>query len=289
MYAIIGITGHVGSVAAHLLLNKKLPVRAIIRSAAKAEARQAKGAEIAIAELHDALALEKAFSSTRAIFVMTPPLFDVADPMAEHDQMLAALFTAIEKTRPDKVVYLSSIGAHLRTGTGAIKKLYDMEQAFGRLPVPTAGIRAGWFMENFVGGIAQAKQSGQFHSFLSPLDKHIPMIATKDIGQLAAELLQQNWTGHRIVELEGPNRYSANDVVNTLTTQLKRDIKAQIIPVHDYQRVYRSFGGSPAAAIMMAEMTIGFNNNHIVFEGNGREQAIGITLLEDALSNYVRT
>jgi len=141
MYAIIGITGHVGSVAAHLLLNKKLPVRAIIRSAAKAEARQAKGAEIAIAELHDALALEKAFSSTRAIFVMTPPLFDVADPMAEHDQMLAALFTAIEKTRPDKVVYLSSIGAHLRTGTGAIKKLYDMEQAFGRLPVPTAGIR----------------------------------------------------------------------------------------------------------------------------------------------------
>lgn len=287
MYAITGITGHVGSATAHALLDKNQQVRAVLRSPAKAGAWQAKGAEIAIAELHDALALEKAFDKANGVFVMTPPLFDTADPMAEHDQMLAALSNAIEQAKPGKVVYLSSIGGHLSGGTGAIKKLYDMEQVFQKLSVPTVGIRAGWFMENFVGSIVHAEQSGQFFSFLNPLDKLISMIATKDIGMLAADLLQQSWTGHRIVELEGPSRYSANNVASILSDQLKRDVTAQVIPAHDHQQVYQSFGASPAAAVMMEEMIAGFNNNHIVFEANTPEQATGITSLEDVLSRYI--
>ena len=287
MYAITGITGHVGSALANSLLGKNQQVRAVLRNSAKAGAWQTKGAEIAIAELHDSPALETAFNNTDGVFVMTPPLFDAADPMAEHDQMLAALSAAIERVKPGKVVYLSSIGGHLKDGTGAIKKLYDMEQAFQKLSVPTVGIRAGWFMENFTGSIAHAEQSGQFFSFLNPVDKLIPMIATKDIGTLAAELLQQSWTGHRIVELEGPNRYSANDVIRVLSEQSKCDITAQVIPAHDHQQVYQSFGASPAAAAMMAEMIAGFNNNHIVFEANTREQATGTTSLEDVLSGYI--
>ncbi|MDB5026193.1 MAG: hypothetical protein JWP78_3948 [Mucilaginibacter sp.] len=35
MYAIIGVTGHVGRAAANLLLEKKLPVRAILRNPVK--------------------------------------------------------------------------------------------------------------------------------------------------------------------------------------------------------------------------------------------------------------
>ena len=287
MYAITGITGHVGSALANALLGKNQQVRAVLRNSAKAADWQARGTEIAIAELHDSPALEKAFNNADGVFVMTPPLFDATDPMAEHDQMLMALSTAIEQAKPEKVVYLSSIGAHLPAGTGAIKKLYDMEQVFQKLSVPTVGIRAGWFMENFTGSIAHAEQSGQLHSFLNPLDKFIPMIATKDIGNLAAELLQQSWAGHRVVELEGPSRYSANDVANILRDQLKRNITAQVIPAHDHQQVYQSFGASPAAAAMMAEMIAGFNNNHIVFEANDCEQATGITSLEDVLSEYI--
>jgi NAD(P)H dehydrogenase (quinone) len=37
------------------------------------------------------------------------------------------------------------------------------------------------------------------------------MVATADIGRTAAALLQQSWSGVRLVELEGPRRYSGSD------------------------------------------------------------------------------
>ena len=49
------------------------------------------------------------------------------------------------------------------------------------------------------------------HSFLQPLDRSVPMVATEDVGRTAAALLQDEWTGARIVELEGPRRVSPND------------------------------------------------------------------------------
>ncbi|MEN0056064.1 MAG: NmrA family NAD(P)-binding protein [Mucilaginibacter sp.] len=289
MYAITGITGHVGSGAANILLTNNLPVKAVLRNESKARQWLTKGAEIAIAELHDEQALQVAFEGTHGVFIMTPPLFDSPNPIADHDLMLAALTLAIEKAKPGKVVYLSSIGAHLPAGTGAIKKLYDMEQLFQKLRIPTVGIRAAWFMENFTGGIAPAKASGQLSSFLNPTDMSIPMIATKDIGKLAAELLQQTWTGHRIIELEGPCQYSANDVAAILSGRLNRNISAKAITADDYEAVYQSFGCSTKASSLMAEMNNGFNSRHIVFEKNGHEHITGETLLEDALSAYINS
>lgn len=287
MYAITGITGHVGSEVARILLANDQPVRAVLRNPAKTTDWQTKGTEIALAELHDAQALEAAFKNASGVFVMTPPLLESPDPMVDHDQILAALSSAIEKARPSRVVYLSSIGAHLPAGTGAIKKLYYMEQAFKNLSIPTVGIRAGWFMENFVGVIGQAKQTGQLSSFLNPTDMPIPMIAAKDIGKLAAELLQQSWTGHRTIELEGPCRYSANDVASILSGQLNQSISARAIATGDYQAAYLSFGATQAGAGLMTEMHNGFNNMHIVFEESGCEHVQGDTLLEDALNSYI--
>jgi NAD(P)H dehydrogenase (quinone) len=287
MYAIIGITGHVGRVAANLLLEKKLPVRAVLRNPVKGGEWKTKGAEIAIAELHDAEGLENAFKNTSGVFVMTPPLFNSNDPLSDHNQMLDALVSAIKKAKPKKIVYLSSVGAHLENGTGAIRKLYDMEQALQTLDIPTAGIRAAWFMENFKGSIAFAKESGKLPSFLNPLDLSIPMVSTNDIGKLAAVLLDGNWEGHRIIELAGPCSYSAKDVAYVLSYQLGKPVDAEAIPAEMYAASYQSFGFTEAASQMMAEMNDGFNHEHIIFEKAEREQVTGDTLLEDAINSYV--
>ena len=42
------------------------------------------------------------------------------------------------------------------------------------------------------------------------------MVATQDVGGLAAEVLQQDWSGTRVVELEGPARISPNDLARLL-------------------------------------------------------------------------
>jgi NAD(P)H dehydrogenase (quinone) len=287
MYAVTGITGHVGRVAANLLLEKKLPVRAVLRNAVKGGEWKNKGTEVAIAELHDAVSLENAFKNTSGAFVMTPPLFDSDDPLSDHNRMLDALVAAIKKAKPEKVVYLSSVGAHLENGTGAIRKLYDMEQAFKTLDIPTASIRAAWFMENFQGNIAYAKESGKLPSFLNPLDLSIPMVSATDIGKLAADLLEENWKGHRILELSGPCSYSANDVAYVLSYRLNSPVRAEAIPAERYATTYESFGFTSAASQLMAEMNEGFNKEHIIFEKTGQEQVTGDTFLEDAINSYV--
>jgi NAD(P)H dehydrogenase (quinone) len=287
MYAVIGITGHVGRVAANLLLEKKLLVRAVLRNPVKGGEWKNKGTDVAIAELHDAVSLKNAFKNTSGVFVMTPPLFDSNDPLSDHNRMLDALVIAIKKAKPEKVVYLSSVGAHLKNGTGAIRKLYDMEQAFKALDIPTAGIRAAWFMENFQGNIVYAKESGKLPSFLNPLDLSIPMVSAIDIGKLAADLLEENWKGHRIIELSGPCSYSANDVAYALSYRLNKPVTAEAIPAEQYATSYESFGFTSAASQMMAEMNEGFNKEHIIFEKTGQDQVAGETLLEDAINSYV--
>jgi NAD(P)H dehydrogenase (quinone) len=136
--------------------------------------------------------------------VATPPLLDVADPLGENRRMLAALTTALRAAGVPKVVYLSSVGAQHDHGLGAIGKLYEREQAFHQLPIPTAAIRAAWFIEKFQDLIGLARQRGQVPSLLSPADQPIAMVATEDIGQLAARTLCETWTGPRVLELGGP-------------------------------------------------------------------------------------
>ena len=67
-------------------------------------------------------------------------------------------------------------------------------------------------MENSRWDVAPAREQGVIPSFLQPLDKPVPMVATADIGKLAAELLQEPWSGHRVVELEGPRRVTPNEI-----------------------------------------------------------------------------
>jgi len=40
----------------------------------------------------------------------------------------------------------------------------------------------------------------------------IPTVATADIARVASQLLQDTWTGIRVIELEGPQRYTADDI-----------------------------------------------------------------------------
>jgi NAD(P)H dehydrogenase (quinone) len=158
MYVILGITGQVGGATARSLLAAGQSVRAVVRNPAKASAWTTQGTEIVVAELTDSAALQAAFTGVADVFVATPPLLDVADPLGENRRMLAALTTTLLAAGVPKVVYFPSVGAQHDHGLGAIGKLHDLEQAFGQLAIPTAAIRAAWFMENVQGLIGPAER-----------------------------------------------------------------------------------------------------------------------------------
>jgi uncharacterized protein YbjT (DUF2867 family) len=92
--------------------------------------------------------------------------------------------TAIEAANPSKVVCLSTIGAQA-TQPNLLNQLGLLERALGALPSPVCFLRAVWFMENAAWDVAPARDAGVVPSFLQPLDKPVPMVATADIGHLA--------------------------------------------------------------------------------------------------------
>lgn len=281
MFAITGITGKVGGETARTLLEAGAPVRAVVRDAAKGDAWAERGCAVAVAEMNDPVALTEAFRGADGVFVLIPPVFDPAPGFPDVKSTIAALETALTTAQPAKVVVLSTIGAQAKE-RNLLTQLGMVEEALGKLGLPLAFLRAGWFMENSSYDVAPAREKGVIPSFLTPLDKPFPMVATVDIGRLAAELLQENWSGTRVVELEGPVRVTPNDIAATFGRLLGRDVRAEVVPREGWEAAFRSAGmKNPEPRMRMLD---GFNEGWIDFEGESQK---GTTGLETVLTGLV--
>ena len=265
MYAITGITGRVGGAVARALLDAGQPVRAVLRDPAKAAAWAARGCEVAVAALDDAEALARAFAGATGVFVLPPPVFDPKPGFPEARAVVAAVRAALETARPDRVVWLSTVGAQAHQ-PNLLSQHSLMEAALDGLDLPLTILRPAWFLDNVEWDVAAARDEGVVHGFLQPLDRAIPMVATADIGGVAADLLRQAWTGRRIVELEGPRPISPDDIAAAFTQVLGRPVRAQAVPRETWGGLFRDQGmADPRPRIQMLD---GFNEGWLTFEGS---------------------
>jgi NAD(P)H dehydrogenase (quinone) len=161
-----------------------------------------------------------------------------------------------------------------------------METAFNDLPAVTS-IRAAWFMENFAGLIPRVRETGVLPSMLTPLERPVPMVATADIGEKAAEVLAAAWSGQRIIELEGPRRYAPKDVATAFAKVLCRSVEAQILPEMEWRPTCRSWGLTPRSSEAMVEMLAGFNSGLIAYPTPETATVHGPTSLETVLAQRV--
>lgn len=285
MFVITGASGNVGGAAARALLKAGRKVRVVLRDQAKAEPWAALGAEAAIVDLADVPALTKAFEGAEGVFVMMPPNFAPDRNYSFARKTAADLAAALKAAKPGRVAALSSIGGGRERGLGLITQVHILEQALGQLDLPTAYLRPGWFMENSLWDIAPARDTGVMPSFLQPIDKEFPMIATQDIGEVAARVLAEDWQGRRVVEIEGPKRYSQVEIAALLGSALGREVKVQPIPRSDWEALFQSQGtADPAPRI---EMVDGFNSGWIEFEPGLHEHVTGTTTFKAVLDGLI--
>ncbi|CAN5752727.1 hypothetical protein BH09MYX1_BH09MYX1_25460 [soil metagenome] len=179
MYVVVGVTGNTGKVVADTLLAQKKPVRVVVRDAAKGAPWKAKGAEVAIADMSDAAALQKALTGATGAYVLLPPDYATNDTLGDKKKQIDALAAAIPPSGVKHVVLLSSVGAQHAEGTGPIRSLHAAEERFATLGVPFTFLRAPYFMENWGSSLGPVKAEGTLYAMF---EKRIPMVATKDIG-----------------------------------------------------------------------------------------------------------
>jgi NAD(P)H dehydrogenase (quinone) len=283
MYAVTGITGKVGAIVARTLLDAGHPVRAMVHDAEKGKAWADKGCEVAIASITDADGLTKAFSGVEGVFLMTPPDYDPEPGFPRTHGAIAAVQSAVAAAQPGKLVFLSAVGAQVEEFS-LLNNSKMTEEGLRTLSIPVALVRAAWFMENAAWDVPAAK-AGVVPSFLQPLDHPIPMVATADIGRTAAEVLRESWNGVRIVEVEGPRRYSANDISAGFAEALGHPVRMDPVPRDTWEELFRSQGMKhPLPRIRMID---GFNEGWIDFEGGGAEHREGRIKLAAVLKELV--
>ncbi len=85
MFAIVGAAGKVGYATSRVLREAGVPVRAIVRNAAKSSPLKAIGCEVALADLKDSAALSHAIGNARAVQIILPRRLARQTPLGKCD------------------------------------------------------------------------------------------------------------------------------------------------------------------------------------------------------------
>lgn len=285
MYAITGISGKVGGTLARTLLARGQQVRAIVRDRGKGAEWAAQGCQVSVAQMDDAQALTAAFTGAAAVFILPPPVFDPSLGYPEMRRVVDALAEALKTAGPNRVLSLSTVGAQA-THDNLLSQLSMVEKELSTLALPVTFLRPAWYLDNAAWDVTTARESGVIHSFLTPLDRAIPMVATRDVGRVAADLIQQEMPRHGIVELEGPRRVSPNDLASAFTKALGKPVRAQAVPRNTWEALFRSQGmQQPNPRIRMLD---GFNEGWLDFAAPVASTIKGSVDVDEAIEALIR-
>lgn len=265
MYVVTGATGNTGSVIANRLLDEGKKVRVIGRNQEKLKSFVTRGAEAFVADLTDQAALTKAFTGAEAVYAMIPPDIANPDPRAYQQRVSDALAGAIQQSGVKRVVALSSIGADKDSGNGPVAGLQEFENKLNKIAgANILHLRAGYFMENTLGQTAAIRAMGKMAGPLRP-DLKLPLIATRDIGAAAAELLLKlDFTGKSTRELLGQRDLSYDEITAIIAKAIEKpDLKYQQFPSEQIKPVFVKLGMSPAMADLLLDMSEGLNSGHM--------------------------
>ena len=291
-YVVTGATGQVGSAVVDYLLKQSVPVRVAIRSENKAESFRSRHVDVAIADLTDADALTKAFQGAKAVFAMNPPALNDPDLQLAAVNVSRALVSAIKTAKVERVVVLSSIGAERSSKTGNILTTHTMEEALKTSAPQVVMVRATAFMEHWTSAISAVKSghSPVLGSIYKKLDRKFPHIATNDIGRVVAEYLtkpKDQVDKLVIIELEGPEDYSANDVAKVTSDLLGKTVPAAAMTEEMIRNLFNQFGWPKTTVDNYIEMIEGFNDNTIHWTtGENVIRIKGKLTLADVLSKH---
>jgi uncharacterized protein YbjT (DUF2867 family) len=186
-------------------------------------------------------------------------------------------------------VFLSSIGSEQPSGLGLITSTHLMEEAMRTLAIPVAYLRAGSFMENWLGALDHIRTTGEMPFFYAPLDRKFPLVATRDIRLAGAKVLQEAWMGERVLEVDGPK--GGTDLHQTAAAfgrALGRQVTAVQLPEAAWQNVLEAMGMPADRTGLYIEMVKSFNSGWIHFGNPGTGKFHGPTTIEAFAQEMVK-
>src|SRR6202023_2367828 len=177
-----------------------------------------------------------------------------------------AIAKAVKESGLRYAVNLSSYGAQVPEGTGPVTGLHSSEQKLNAISdLNVLHLRAAYFMENNLAAIDMIHGMGLFGSaLLSGLKR--PMIATRDVGDYAAQrLVDLGFSGKQTRELLGERDLSMTEVTAVIARGIgKPDLRYQQLSYDQVQQGLMDLGVPPKGAALYVEMYKAINEQVVV-------------------------
>jgi uncharacterized protein YbjT (DUF2867 family) len=261
----ITITGSLGNISKPLaqeLVQNGHEVAVISSSKDKQAEIEALGASAAIGSVEDVAFLTQAFTGSDAVYCMIPRA-NYFDPNLDLDAFTRTIgdnyAEAIEKSGVKRVVFLSSIGAHLEKNSGIIQRYNEIEAVLNKLDVSITFIRPTSFFYNLLAYIPLIKSKGIIATNYGA-DRMIPWVSPNDIALAIAEEIVTPLDGKK-VRYVSSEELTGNETAQILGNAIgKPDLKWVLTTDEETLNGLVNVGMQPKIAEGLVEMYAGLYN-----------------------------
>jgi uncharacterized protein YbjT (DUF2867 family) len=277
MFTMFGATGNTGSAVARTLLEQGRKIRVVVRDEKKAALWRESGAEVVLGSLADERQVEAALRDVEGAYLLLPPDWSSNAVVKSRVTTTDLLSGVIARTKPGRVVFLSSYASY------NFGELYA-EEKLGPMPGVTF-MRASYFINNWGGVLGMAKADGVLPTFLRP-ERKTAMVWADDIGVAAAQLLTAPTAPDKLIEFTGPQEYSPDDVAAALSSLLGRAVKTMALPNDAVVPTFTGMGISPDFSELFRRLYADIDSGKVGWQ---KPQSVhrGQTSLEEALRQMV--
>jgi len=216
MILIIGATGTVGRELVRLLATRGIPLRALTRDPARAEAIAYPGVEIVIGDLAAPETLAPALAGIGKLFLLTP-----SSP--EQAQFETQVIELARQTSINYIIKLSSLGASEASPIAMSRWHRRIEKIIETSGIAWTFLRPQNFMQNLLGSSVSIRSQGVLKA---PMGKgRMSLVDARDVAAAAAAVLTQPGHEGKIYRLTGSQALSFGDIAAAFSEILGRPIR----------------------------------------------------------------
>jgi uncharacterized protein YbjT (DUF2867 family) len=311
----IVVTGSLGNISKPLtqtLVQQGHSVTVVSSKPERQKDIEAIGAKAAIGTVEDASFLAATFTGADAVYCMLPR-FNNFDPTAlkvETARKLATAYAeAIQTSGVKRVVYLSSIGAHLEKGNGLLRFHHAAESIMQGLPADVAitFMRPVGFYYNLFDFVDMVKGKGFLGRFLTlrysgvldaitgktgiiagnyGADDKMPWVSPIDIAAAIAEEIVMPLSGRK-VRYVASEELTCNEIAHTLGTAVgKPYLKWAMMSDKQMLSGLKMFGIPESSADGIVEMNASMHSGKLFEDYYQNKPQLGKVKLKDFAKEF---
>ncbi|WP_343616794.1 NAD(P)H-binding protein [Flavobacterium sp.] len=288
----ITITGSLGNISKPLtkeLVQQGHSVTVIASSTERQSEIESLGASAAIGSVNDAEFLTKTFTGADAVYCMIPRA-NYFDPNLDLDAFTRQIGNnyaeAITKSGVKRVVFLSSIGAHLKENSGIIQRYNEIEAVLNQLSnVAITFMRPTSFYYNLLPYTFMIKSQGSINANYGA-DEMIPWVSPNDIAEAIADEITTPLNGKK-VRYVASEELTGHETARILGEAIGiPDLKWNLISDEETLQGLVSAGMQPKIAKGLVEMYAAIYNGILGEDYYRNRPSMGKTKLVDYAAEF---